>query len=304
MNLARAIPGLLFCIFFVGSCFTNKYVLSILKFTYPTLFQGWQTCFGALLLWVMGKLGWVEINSFPRSAAVSWLPGSVLFLGNIYGGSKALSILPIPFFFVLQNVSEVVFSLLVRVTQKERSSWMKTFSENLMLMSAITLALQNRQFGLNGYVWAVIHFCCVGSYKVFQRTSKSSHLSDLEQQLINYVVSIVLLAIAAHPTGDLFGALDFPFRKSYKFYSGCFASAILAFFLVLASVKLKSGLSLVHCAAWLFLAKILASGMSVFIFSTELGPVTLCCILTNHAGLPSKRDHMGLTFTGFPKIKP
>ncbi|XP_026803067.1 transmembrane protein 241 isoform X2 [Pangasianodon hypophthalmus] len=272
MNLARAIPGLLFCIFFVGSCFTNKYVLSVLKFTYPTLFQGWQTCTGALLLWVTGKLGWVEIKGFPRSAAVSWLPGSVLFLGNIYGGSRALSILPIPFFFVLQNVSEVVFSLLVRFTQKERSSWMKTFSENLMLMSAITLALQNRQFGLNGYVWAVIHFCCVGLYKVFQRNSKSSHLS------------ILLLATAAHPTGDLFGALDFPFRRSYKFYSGCFASAILGFFLALASVKLKSGLSLVHCAVWLFLAKILASGLSIFIFSTEIGPVTLCCILTNHVG--------------------
>lgn len=33
-------------------------------------------------------------------------------------------------------------------------------------------------------------------------------------------------------------------------------SAILGFFLVLASVKLKSGLSLVHCAVWLFLAKV------------------------------------------------
>ncbi|MCJ8728339.1 hypothetical protein PDJAM_G00003360 [Pangasius djambal] len=166
----------------------------------------------------------------------------------------------------------------------KRSTWMKTFSENLMLMSAITLALQNRQFGLNGYVWAVIHFCCVGLYKVFQRNSKSSHLSDLEQQLINYMVSIFVLATAAHPTGDLFGALEFPFRRSYKFYSGCFASTILGFFLVLASVKLKSGLSLVHCAVWLFLAKILASCLSIFIFSTEIGPVTLCCILTNHVG--------------------
>ncbi|KAK2855499.1 hypothetical protein Q7C36_007368 [Tachysurus vachellii] len=284
MSLSRVIPGLLFCIFFVGSCFTNKYVLSVLNFTFPTVFQGWQTCTGALLLWVTGKLGWVEINSFSRSAAVSWLPASVLFLGNIYSGSKALSILPVPVFFVLQNVSEVVFSLLVRFTQKERSSWMKTFSENLVLMSAVTLALHNLQFGVNGYVWAVIHLCCVGSYKVFQRNSKPSHLSDLEQQLINYIVSILLLATAAHPTGDLFGALEFPFRTSYKFHSGCFASAILSFFLVLSSVKLKNGLSSLHCAVWLFLAKILASGLSIFIFSADFGPLTLCCILVNHVG--------------------
>ncbi|KAM9489069.1 UDP-N-acetylglucosamine transporter TMEM241 homolog isoform 2-T3 [Clarias gariepinus] len=244
----------------------------------------WQTCAGALLLWLTGKLGWVEINGFPRSAAVSWLPGSILFLGNIYGGSRALSVLPVPFFFVLQNVSEVVSSLLFRVTQKGKSSWMKIFSENLLVISAGTLILQNLQFGLNGYVWAIVHFCCVGLYKVFQRNSKSNHLSDLEQQLINYTVSILLLATAAHPTGDLFGALDFPFRRSYKFYSGCFASAVLGFFLVLAWVKLKSGLSLVHCAVWLFVAKILASSLSIFIFTTELGPLTLCCILINHAG--------------------
>ncbi|KAK1795395.1 hypothetical protein P4O66_010571 [Electrophorus voltai] len=75
-------------------CFP-QYVLSVLKFTYPTLFLG--------------------------SVAVSWLPGSVLFLGNIYAGSKALSILPIPFFFVLQNVSEVVFFFIVRLTLREVS---------------------------------------------------------------------------------------------------------------------------------------------------------------------------------------
>ncbi|XP_017322410.1 transmembrane protein 241 isoform X3 [Ictalurus punctatus] len=254
MNLARAIPGVFFCIFFVGSCFSNKYVLSVLKFTYPTLFQGWQTCIGALLLLVTGKLGWVEINGFP---------------------SRSRS-------FLCCKTCQKWSSLFLLDGLEKRSSWVKTFSESLMLLSAITLALQNRQFGLNGYIWAVIHFCCVGSYKVFQRNSTSSHLSDLEQQLINYMVSILLLATATHPTGDLFGALDFPFLWSYTFYSGCFASAILGFFLVLASVKLKSGLSLVHCAVWLFLAKILASALSIFIFSIELGPLTLCCILTSH----------------------
>ncbi|KAG9275818.1 transmembrane protein 241 [Astyanax mexicanus] len=284
MNVARAGPGLVFCIFFIVSYFTNKYVLSVLKFTYPTLFLGWQTCTGTLLLVVTGKLGWVEVKGFTRSAAVLWLPGSVLFLGNIYGGSKALSMLPIPFFFVLQNVSEVVFILIIRVTQRERSSWMKLFSQVLVLVSALTLILHNPQFGPNAYGWATVHLFCIGSYRAFQRNSKSSHLSELEQQLINYMVSMLLLVSAAHPTGDFFGALEFPFLMSYEFHSGCFASAILGFLLLLASVKLRSGLSTVHCAAWTFFAKMLASVLSVFIFITELSPLTLCCILMNHIG--------------------
>ncbi|XP_046702427.1 transmembrane protein 241 isoform X2 [Silurus meridionalis] len=271
MNWARAVPGLLFCICFITSCFTNKYVLSVLKFTYPTLFQGWQSCTGALLLWVTGKLGWVEISTFPRSAAAYWLPGAVLFLGNIYGGSKALS--------MLSHTERGEH----RDTSLQRLSWMRTISSVLILGSAVTLTLQNLQFGPDPYFWAFVHFCCVGSYRVFQKNFKSSHLSELEQQFINYVVSLLLLASAAHPTGDLFDVLEFPFRSSYKFYSGCFASGILGFFLLLAGVKLKTGPSLVHCAVWLFLAKILASGLSIFLFSTEFGLLTWCCIFMNHA---------------------
>uniref|UniRef100_A0A673LZR3 Transmembrane protein 241 n=1 Tax=Sinocyclocheilus rhinocerous TaxID=307959 RepID=A0A673LZR3_9TELE len=93
MNVARVILALVFCTFFTASYFTNKYVLSVLKFTFPTIFQGWQTSTGALLLLVTWKLGWVEINAFSRSAVFSQLPGCFLFIGNIYAGSKALSLL-------------------------------------------------------------------------------------------------------------------------------------------------------------------------------------------------------------------
>ncbi|KAE8598560.1 hypothetical protein XENTR_v10016859 [Xenopus tropicalis] len=74
--------GLTFCCFYLSSYFTNKYVLSILKFTYPTLFQG--------------------------SDVVVWLPGCALFVGIIYAGSRALSRLSIPVFFTLHNAAEVV----------------------------------------------------------------------------------------------------------------------------------------------------------------------------------------------------
>ncbi|XP_066540131.1 UDP-N-acetylglucosamine transporter TMEM241 homolog isoform X1 [Hoplias malabaricus] len=308
MNLVRLSPGLIFCLFFVVSHFTNKYVLSVLKFTFPTIFLGWQTSTGALLLYVTGKFGWVEINGFTRSAALLWLPGSIFFLGNIYAGSKALAILPIPFFFVIQNLSELVFFLIVRLTQREPSSWMKILRsswfrtlqsdhpakslqatsidsyQTLMLMSAVTLIMHNLQFGPNGYIWVSIHLFCFGSYRVFQRSSKSNHLSDLEQQLINYMISTFLLVSAAHPTGDVFGALEFPFLMSYKFHSGCFASGLLGFLLLLASVKMKSGQTPLQCAIWVLMAKIMASGLSVFVFITELSPLTVYCILTNHAG--------------------
>ncbi|XP_015208979.1 UDP-N-acetylglucosamine transporter TMEM241 homolog isoform X3 [Lepisosteus oculatus] len=276
--------GLSFCLFYLVSCFTNKYVLSVLKFTYPTLFQGWQTFVGGLLLLLSRKLGWVEISSFSWSAAFAWLPGSVLFVGNIYAGSRALSRLPIPVFFTLHNASEVVICIVRKLTQRERSSWTKTVSLLLLLIAAACLPLHDTQFDPGGYFWALIHFSCVGGYKVFQKLPKSSLLSDLEQQYINYIFSVLLLACAAHPTGDLLSALEFPFLQSYKFHSGCCASALLGFFLLLVTVRLKSHLSLEHCGTWVFLAKVLAASLSPFVFDIVVNIPTVCCFLLSGLG--------------------
>ncbi|KAL1006959.1 hypothetical protein UPYG_G00079690 [Umbra pygmaea] len=284
MHFKLHVTGLIFCFCYVVSYFTNKYVLSVLKFTYPTLFQGWQTFIGGLLLLVSGKLGWVDINVIPRSAALSWLPGSFLFIGIIYAGSRSLSRLPIPFFFTLHNASEVVKCFIVKLTQRERVPWMKMFSVSLLLMSATNLPFYDPQFDSSGYMWAFAHLLCVGGYRVFQTNFNSTHLSDLEQQFINYLFSVLLLAFAAHPTGDLYGALEFPFLLSPEFQSGCCASALMGFFLLLATVKLNSDLPFEHCRAWVVLAKVFSTCISSLVFDTEINNPSLCCVVFSHVG--------------------
>ncbi|XP_046879624.1 transmembrane protein 241 isoform X3 [Hypomesus transpacificus] len=258
MHWKKHVTGLTFCFFFVPSYFTNKYVLSVLKFTYPTLFQGWQTLIGVLLLLLSGKLGWVEMSSFSRSAALSWLPGSLLFVGNIYAGSRALACLPIAFFFTLHNASEVVY----------------VFMERLI----------KRDFDQAGYTWGVIHLCSLGAYRVFQTHFKPNHLSDIEQHYVNYLISVLLLVLAAHPTGDLFGAWKFPFLLSLRFQSGCCASALLGFFLLLATVKLKSGLASEQCNMWIFLSKVMAICLSPFVFISDVNTPSLACVVFSHIG--------------------
>uniref|UniRef100_A0A8D0HC57 Transmembrane protein 241 n=1 Tax=Sphenodon punctatus TaxID=8508 RepID=A0A8D0HC57_SPHPU len=115
MYLKRPAVGLSFCLFYLASYFTNKYVLSVLKFTYPTLFQGWQTLIGGFLLHISWKLGWVEISSSPRSEVLSWLPASALFVGIIYAGSRALSRLASSSIFNQCYFSKLLFMDLVPV---------------------------------------------------------------------------------------------------------------------------------------------------------------------------------------------
>ncbi|XP_054936480.1 UDP-N-acetylglucosamine transporter TMEM241 isoform X6 [Physeter macrocephalus] len=216
MCMRRCLVGLTFCTCYLASYLTNKYVLSVLKFTYPTLFQGWQTLIGGLLLHVSWKLGWAEINSSSRSDVLTWLPASVLFVGIIYAGSRALSRLAIPVFFTLHNVAEVIICGHQKCFQKEKTSPAKICSALFLLAAAGCLPFNDSQFDPDGYFWAVIHLFCVG---------------------------------------DLLSVLDFPFLYFYRFHGSCCASGFLGFFLMVSTVKLKSLMSPGQCAAWIFFAK-------------------------------------------------
>ncbi|XP_025978557.2 UDP-N-acetylglucosamine transporter TMEM241 isoform X4 [Dromaius novaehollandiae] len=249
MYLKRPAGGLAFCLFYLASCFTNKYVLSVLKFTYPTLFQGWQTLVGGLLLHVSWKLGWVEISLCSRSDILSCLPASALFVGIIYAGSRALSRLPIPMFLTVHNAAEVITCGFQKFVQKEQTSLLKVCSALFLLVAAVCLPLCDTQFDPNGYLWAFIHLICLGSYKVFHKLWKPSSLSDLDQQYINYVFS-----------------------------------GLLGFFLMLHTAKLKNSTTSGQYAAWSFLAKVITAGLSPFFFVMTANVLTISCLVISGVG--------------------
>ncbi|XP_057645208.1 transmembrane protein 241 isoform X3 [Chionomys nivalis] len=199
----RSLLGLTFCTCYLASHLTNKYVLSVLKFTYPTLFQGWQTLIGGLLLHMSWKLGCVEINSSLRSNVLAWLPASVLSVGIIYAGSRALSRLAVPVFFILHNVAEVLICGYQKCVWKEKTSPTKICSALFLVAAAGCLPFQDAQFDADGYSWAVVHLFCVGAYRILRKSQKPSMLSDIDQQYLNYIFSVALLAVASHPTDSL-----------------------------------------------------------------------------------------------------
>nr|XP_021501098.1 transmembrane protein 241 isoform X1 [Meriones unguiculatus] len=284
MNARRCLLGLTFCTCYLASHLTNKYVLSVLKFTYPTLFQGWQTFIGGLLLHVSWKLGWVEINSSPRSNVLTWLPASLLFVGIIYAGSRALSRLAVPVFFILHNVAEVLICGYQKYIWKEKTSFTKICSALFLLAAAGCFPFQDSELDPDGYFWAVIHVFCVGAYRILRKAQKPSVLSDIDQQYLNYIFSMVLLAFASHPTGDLFSVLDFPFLYFYRFHGSCWASGVLGFLLMLSTVKLRSALAPGQCAAWIFFAKVITAGLSLVLFDVILTRATVGCFLLGGLG--------------------
>lgn len=68
-------------------------MLSILKFTYPTVFQGWQTLVGVLILKYLTLKKQLDVAVLDKSTAISLLPHCLYFVGAIVAGSKALATL-------------------------------------------------------------------------------------------------------------------------------------------------------------------------------------------------------------------
>eukprot|EP00070_Physeter_catodon_P029171 XP_028336065.1 transmembrane protein 241 isoform X6 [Physeter catodon] len=261
MCMRRCLVGLTFCTCYLASYLTNKYVLSVLKFTYPTLFQGWQTLIGGLLLHVSWKLGWAEINSSSRSDVLTWLPASVLFVGIIYAGSRALSRLAIPVFFTLHNVAEVIICGHQKCFQKELEHVSSPSGPPSMKRGEKCHPLKE---SLGGHLAAQV---LVGAPNTFQhiKTSPAKICSalfllaaagclpfnDSQFDPDGYFWAVIHLFCV----GDLLSVLDFPFLYFYRFHGSCCASGFLGFFLMVSTVKLKSLMSPGQCAAWIFFAK-------------------------------------------------
>ncbi|KAL9961358.1 hypothetical protein ACROYT_G030280 [Oculina patagonica] len=148
-----------FCVLAVVTTFVNKHVLSDLKFTYPTIFQSWQTGTAALILLSMNALGYIELNIVPVNSTVlvSWLPASLLFSGIIYSGSVALSRLPVPVFCAMHYTCTLFVTLLDSFLLKKDPSINSQFSLILTAIATVSVAGTDFQFDQVGYKWIMVY---------------------------------------------------------------------------------------------------------------------------------------------------
>ncbi|XP_062836517.1 transmembrane protein 241 isoform X4 [Anolis carolinensis] len=249
MHLKRPAAGLAFCLFFLASYFTNK-MADTSWWISPTHFL--EDRLG-------GNLHQLKVRCSVVASSFCTFCGHYLF--------RFQGLIQI----------EVITCGIEAFVQKEISS-IKICRVLTLLVAAGCLPLYDPQFDTDGYFWAFIHVLSVGAYNGYHKSWNPSSLSISEQQYINYAFSMVMLAFASHPTGDLFSALEFPFLYFYRFHSSCFASGVLGFFLALHTMKLKNSTSVGQYAAWNFLAKVITAGLSPFFFEITVNVPTICCL--------------------------
>jgi hypothetical protein len=78
----------------------SQYVLSVLNFTYPTIFQGWQTLVGVIILKIFvvcsNNKSW-QVIRLEKYEFLLLLPHFIFYVSALVAGSKALSKLVIFF---------------------------------------------------------------------------------------------------------------------------------------------------------------------------------------------------------------
>ncbi|XP_052230827.1 transmembrane protein 241-like isoform X1 [Dreissena polymorpha] len=231
----------IYCLLFVATHFVNKYVLSVLEFQFPTIFQGWQTLVGFLMLSLLGASGHLPslMVTATRQDIASWLPGMMLFVASIYSCSKALATLSMPVFLSLHNLINVIVCIGQVVLFRQMTSVYSYIMLMTVLMSSVLLALNDPDFHSGGYYWMCVYVFTSGGIALFSKYARGRvKLSAHEKLYCNYLYSVIVLAPSSYFLGDAVKAGEYPYLFYSKFYIGCIMSGLFGVFLSLCNIKL------------------------------------------------------------------
>lgn len=288
MNLGAAA---IYLVILVLGLFVNKYVLTVLGFKYPTIFQGWQTLGGLLLfklLTVIAKTNF-KVTPLDRSAFISMLPGFLFFTTSIIANSKALSGTSIPIFVSVYNVLPASIyaldSLLPGPQGRPPGAPLQTGCCVVVLLTGASLVIS--QVGLDfydsAYFWLVTGIVTSGVYCLHCRIADARY-SSWDRLYYNSIFSVIVLAPASFYLEEAFSALQFHHDRQELFIVGCLASAFLGAVASLHGVRLKQD---EYFGQVVHLATAVAAITSPLFFPAELAVWQWGLVITNVlAGLP------------------
>jgi len=262
--------------------YINKYVLSILGFRYPTIFQGWQTLTGLIIykLLTLASKSNFKLAGIDRPAFISLLPGFLFFTTSLIAGSKALAGLPIPIFVSVYNILPASIYLLDRVLPHQAPTGHLQFGAALVtLVSGVVLVLS--QIGLDfsdsAYFWLVVGVVCSAAYCLHCRIADARY-GSWDRLYYNSIFSVIVLAPASFYLEEAFEALNFHHDRQELFLAGCLASAMLGAAANLYSVRLKQD---EYYGPVQHLAMGATALISPLLFSTDLPMWQWCLVVIN-----------------------
>lgn len=240
----EAAGAIYFLLFFGGICI-NKYVLSVLGFKYPTIFQGWQTL-AALIIYKL--LNVFKKSSYPitpvdRAGFISILPGLLFYTTSLVANSKALAEVAVIVYLAVQNALPAAIFLFDRLYPSRVRMPLPPLQgagAALVMITSIGLVMteSSLEFQESGYFWLIVGVVCNAAATLHARIA-DARFKSWDRLYFSSVFSVIILAPASLYLEEAFQALQFRHDRQELFVTGCLASAILIACLNLYSTVLK-----------------------------------------------------------------
>ncbi|KAJ5095132.1 hypothetical protein N7532_007423 [Penicillium argentinense] len=178
-----ALPVLAYCGSSIMMTVMNKYVLSGLDFNLNFLLLMVQSLVCIAAIQTCKSMGLITYRDFSADEARKWFPITLLLIGMIYTGSKALQFLSIPVYTIFKNLTIILIAYGEVLWFGGSVTGLTLFSFGLMVFSSLIAAWADIKHAVEssgdtsskvstlnaGYVWMLINCLCTSSYVLGMR---------------------------------------------------------------------------------------------------------------------------------------
>lgn len=194
---------------------TNKYVLGgDFNLNFFLLCVQSVVCIAAIQ--TCKTAGFITYRDFNSDEAKKWFPISLLLIGMIYTGSKALALLSIPVYTIFKNLTIILIAYGEVLWFGGSVTPMALFSFGLMVVSSLIAAWADIQHAMSsiggasgqtnealstlnaGYLWMMFNCLCTATYILGMRKRiKLTNFKDFDTMFYNNLLTIPVLLVAS-----------------------------------------------------------------------------------------------------------
>ncbi|PYH86619.1 GDP-mannose transporter 1 [Aspergillus uvarum CBS 121591] len=204
------LPVLAYCGSSILMTVMNKYVLSGTDFNLNFFLLCIQSVVCIVAIQTCKACGIITYRDFSADEARKWFPITLLLIGMIYTGSKALQFLSIPVYTIFKNLTIILIAYGEVLWFGGSVTGLTLFSFGLMVLSSIIAAWADIKHAVEsssdatakvstlnaGYIWMLFNCLCTSSYVLGMRKRiKLTNFKDFDTMFYNNLLSIPVLIV-------------------------------------------------------------------------------------------------------------
>ncbi|KAH8653651.1 GDP-mannose transporter [Xylariales sp. PMI_506] len=251
-------PGLsilAYCFASISMTVVNKYVVSGTSWNLNLFYLAVQSIVCIATIEACRQMGMIKnLAPFDVNKAKRWFPISLLLVGMIYTGIKALQFLSVPVYTIFKNLTIIVIAYGEVLWFGGSVTPLTLLSFGLMVLSSVVAAWADLGYAsqthqaaealatLNaGYAWMGLNVFCTASYVLSMRkVIKSMNFKDWDTMFYNNLLTIPVLLFGSLVAEDWSTEnfnLNFPVESRNSLLIGMIYSGLAAIFIS-------------YCSAW------------------------------------------------------